>query len=154
MATETRVRRLKAQVHRLYGNKIMKAEQAKGKATPQALQDYYDAYDKFEDALGLYYTEKLMFLKLKYPDLFEMYLGLTKQEAMKKMLRQITRLKDSSLANGLNVNRINELKLAIKNNKNNAQRKKLKRTLSRLESWLKDVNYEERKGKTYYKAGR
>ncbi|AFM54785.1 hypothetical protein B620_gp07 [Croceibacter phage P2559S] len=152
MATETRVRRLKAQVHRLHGTKEMRAEQAKGEATEKALQAYYDAYDKFDDALSDYYAAKLMLMKVKNPDIFEMYLGLTKQAAKSKMLRQITRLKNSNLSNQLNVNRINKLKEAIKNNKNKAQKAKLRKVLGRLESWAKDLNYEERQGKTYYKA--
>lgn len=152
MATETRVRRFKAQVQRLHGTKEMRATQAKGEATAEALQVYYDAYDKFDDALSEYYAAKLMLMKIKNPDIFEMYLGISKQAAKTKMLRQITRLKDSNLSNQLNVNRISLLKEQIKTSKNKAQKAQLRKKLGRLERWTKDLNYEERKGKTHYKA--
>lgn len=141
MATDARVRRLKAQVYRLHGAKEMRAKQISGLHTEKTLNEYYEAFEKFDDALSEYYAAKIMLMKIKNPDLFDLYLNFTKQEAKSKMLRQITKTKDSKLSHQLNVRRILELKKEIKETQNQDKKKYLKQKLTRMEAWAKDINY-------------
>lgn len=122
--------------------------------TEQALEDYYKAEDKLDEILDRYYADSIMFMKINKPELYDLYITLNKQSVKSKMLRNIIKKKQSALSNQLVVNRISDIKQelkAIKNPRLKSRKEYLTKTLSRLEAWAKDLNYEERKGKTYYK---
>ncbi len=134
----------------------MKACAVQELKTQEALEAYYSADDKLDDILDRYYADSIMFMQVNKPELYELYITLNKQSVKRKMLRQIVKQKQSRLSNELAVNRISSIKQELRSIKNKAQQKNrvayLKKTLARLEQWAKDLNYEERKGKTRYKA--
>jgi hypothetical protein len=134
----------------------MKACAVQELKTQEAVEAYYSADDKLDDILDRYYADSIMFMQINKPELYELYITLNKQSVKRKMLRQIVKQKQSRLSNELAVNRISSIKQELRSIKNKAQQKNrvayLKKTLARLEQWAKDLNYEERKGKTRYKA--
>lgn len=156
MATIGTLNRRKLQVKRLYGIREMKACAVQELKTQEAVEAYYSADDKLDDILDRYYADSIMFMQVNKPELYELYITLNKQTVKRKMLRQIVKQKQSRLSNELAVNRISSIKQELRSIKNKAQQKNrvayLKKTLARLEQWAKDLNYEERKGKTRYKA--
>lgn len=155
MATLGTVNRKRLQVKRLYGLREMKAAQYKELHTSEALQAYYDAEDKLADKLDEYYAASIMFMLNNKPELYELYMKLNKQKVKTRMLRQIVKQKESSLSNQLVINRISDLKQErkkiISNPKKKTRLKYVNSRLAILEAWAKDLNYEERKGKTVYK---
>lgn len=124
--------------------------------TQEALEQYYEADDKLSAKLDEYYSNSIMFMNINKPELYNLYIDLNKETVKARMLRQIVKKKESKLSCQQAVKRISDLKQELKTIRNNPKKKiradYIKVTLNRLELWAKDINYEERKGKTRYKA--
>lgn len=124
--------------------------------TQEALEQYYKADDKLSAKLDEYYSNSIMFMSINKPELYNLYIDLNKETVKARMLRQIVKKKESKLSCQQAVKRISDLKQELKTIRNNPKKKTradyVKTTLNRLELWAKDINYEERKGKTRYKA--
>lgn len=155
MATISVVNRRKQKVRQLYSIREMKASIVHQTHTQEDLQKYYDADDNLDLSLDKYYADSLMFMQVQKPELYNLYIDMSKESVKAKMLRQIVADKQKSISYQLTINRISNLKSELKNIKDKKRNRKkvsfIKRNINRLETWAKDLNYESKNGAIKYK---
>ena len=75
---------------------------------------YWKASDELEDKLSEYYAASIMFLKVNSPELYEVYINLTKREVMDRMLNRLLKKKGFAISQQFAEKRIDELTEKIK----------------------------------------
>ena len=153
MATIGELNKLKMQIKRLSSIRDMKALKLNDYGSKEALKDFYTAYDKLDDKLSEYFAASIMFMKVNKPELYDVYIELSKETVKFRMLRQITKEKKSDLSHKFVIDRINKLNKEQREIKDKttprakAKIRRIKNTLIRLEAWAKDLNYEIKRDK-------